>query len=78
MRGQKLVCTDGQCYAVPCVLRTAIDGQIQSWGTSLDLMGVEEIAALEVYLGPSSIPAEFASLRRDQACGLIVIWTRAG
>jgi len=35
-----------------------------------------EIHGIEVYPGPSTIPAEYASMRRDAACGLIVIWTR--
>lgn len=75
-RGQKLVQEGGRSYVVPCVLRTAIDGQVQPWGTSLDVVDPTEIIGIEVYLGASSIPAEFAAGRRDQFCGLIVIWTR--
>jgi hypothetical protein len=75
-RGQKLVQEDGQFYVVPCVLRTAIDGQIQPWGTSLDVIDPTELIGIEVYLGAANLPAEFALGRRDQFCGLIVIWTR--
>ncbi len=75
-RGSKLVTKDGQFYVVPCVLRTAIDGQIQPWGTSLDVLDPTEIAGIEVYLGASTMPAEFSAGRVDQLCGLLVFWTR--
>lgn len=75
-RGPKLVADGGQFYVVPCVLRTAIDGEIQPWGTSLDAIDPTEIVGIEVYLGASAIPAEFAAGRRDQFCGLLVFWTR--
>ena len=75
-RGPKLVEDGGQFYVVPCVLRTAVDGMIQPWGTTLDVVDPTEIVGIEVYLGASSLPAEFASGRRDQLCGLIAIWTR--
>ena len=75
-RGRKLVQDGGQFFVVPCVLRTAIDGQLQPWGTSLDVVDPGEIAGIEVYLGASSIPAEFAAAQRDQFCGLLVFWTR--
>ncbi len=37
---------------------------------------IRDIEALEVYTGPSDVPGEFAG--RTAACGVIVIWTRAG
>jgi hypothetical protein len=75
-RGSKLVTKDGQFYVVPCVLRIAIDGQVQPWGTSLDVLDPTEIAGIEVYLGASTMPAEFSAGRVDQLCGLLVFWTR--
>lgn len=77
-RGPKLVNDNGQFYVVSCVLRTVIDGQVQPWGTSLDIIDPTEVVGIEVYLGASSIPAEFAVGRRDQFCGLLVFWTRSG
>ena len=77
-RGSKLVRDEGAFYVVPCVLRTVIDGQLQPWGTSLDIINPREIAAVEVYLGAASIPSEFAAGLRDQFCGLLVFWTRSG
>ena len=37
---------------------------------------IRDIVALEVYLGPSDIPGEFAGT--NAGCGAIVVWTRSG
>lgn len=37
---------------------------------------IGDIEAVEVYTGPSEVPGEFSG--RTAACGVIVIWTRAG
>ena len=59
-----------------CPLRVAVDGQLMSAGYSVnDLVG-EEIHGIEVYPGPSTIPAQYASMQRDAPCGLIAVWTR--
>ncbi len=76
-RGRKLV-SDGQFFVVPCVLRVAIDGVVQPWGTSLDVIVPAEVIGIEVYLGPASVPAEFAALQRDGFCGLLMFWTGGG
>lgn len=76
-RGPKLVARlGGGPGAVPCVLRVAVDGQIQPPGTPLDIVTPEAIEGVEIYLGPATMPAEFATARRDQSCGLVLIWTR--
>jgi len=38
----------------------------------------EEVAALEVYGGASSVPAQFNSHAQDSRCGVILIWLYAG
>jgi hypothetical protein len=75
LRGEKLVTERGRITVASCVLRTAIDGVVQPWGTSVDILDPVEVLAIEVYLGPASMPAEFASGRRDQFCGLLMFWT---
>jgi len=76
-RGSKLVTLpDGRMVVAECTVRVAIDGQVQPGGTSLDVVAPEEIEGVEIYSGPATIPAEFATARRDQFCGLILIWTR--
>jgi hypothetical protein len=37
---------------------------------------IRDIEAIEVYLGPTDVPGEFAG--SNSACGVIVIWTRSG
>lgn len=59
-----------------CPLQVAVDGQLKEWGYAVNAITPEEIHGIEIYPGPASIPAEYASMRRDAACGLIMIWTR--
>ena len=59
-----------------CPLRVAVDGQLKEPGYSLNLLAPEEIHGIEIYPGPSTIPAEYATMASNGACGVIVIWTR--
>lgn len=63
---------------VPCVFRVAVDGVLRNWGFSLDEIDPKEIHGIEVYPGPSTIPAQYALTSRDAACGMVLIWTRRG
>jgi hypothetical protein len=53
-----------------------IDGHLREWGFAVNSIAPEEIHGIEVYPGPGTIPAEYASMSRDSSCGLIAIWTR--
>jgi hypothetical protein len=58
-----------------CAMQFYVDGIFMTPGTfSVDDIPPETLEALEVYRGPSEIPARFR--QRDTACGLVVIWTR--
>jgi hypothetical protein len=59
-----------------CVLQVAVDGQLKEWGYAVNSIAPEEIHGIEVYPGPATTPAEYASIRRDAYCGLIMVWTR--
>jgi Carboxypeptidase regulatory-like domain/TonB-dependent Receptor Plug Domain len=59
-----------------CPMQVAVDGQLREWGFAVNTIAPEEIHGIEVYPGPATIPAEFASMKRDANCGLIMIWTR--
>ncbi|MHB1311415.1 MAG: carboxypeptidase-like regulatory domain-containing protein [Gemmatimonadaceae bacterium] len=70
--------TKGGDDLAPCVMRIAVDGSMREWGFSLDEIEPKEIHGIEVYPGPATIPVQFGGLRKDAACGLVMIWTRRG
>ena len=61
----------------PCYLAVGVDGQIKDWGFSVDDIDPQDIFAIEIYNGPSTIPRELLSLAQNAYCGLVMIWTRA-
>lgn len=62
----------------PCVMRDGVDGQMKEWGFPMDAIDPNHIHGIEVYNGPASIPSEYAGMRTDAYCGLVMIWTRMG
>lgn len=74
-RGYKVDMKRGESMA-PCVMRIGVDGQIKEPGYSINSIDPLQVYGVEVYSGPSSIPAEFDGLRTDAFCGLVLIWTR--
>ena len=75
-RGHKVVAGPAANIA-PCVMAVGVDGQIKEWGYPVDEIVPNEIYGIEVYSGPSTMPREFATLVRDNYCGIVMIWTRA-
>lgn len=75
-RGPKVVATGAAMTSVPCVMRTAVDGQMLPWGTSIDLVHANAVAAIEIFTGPATVPTEFGGQAKDIGCGLVAIWTR--
>ncbi|PYP61860.1 MAG: hypothetical protein DMD26_16715, partial [Gemmatimonadetes bacterium] len=61
----------------PCIMAVGVDGQIKEWGFPVDDITPNDIYGVEVYSGPATMPREFATLRPDGYCGLVMIWTRA-
>jgi hypothetical protein len=59
-----------------CPLQVALDGQLKEWGFAVNSIPPKEVHGIEIYPGAATIPAEYASMRRDASCGLIMIWTR--
>jgi outer membrane cobalamin receptor len=58
-----------------CAMQFYIDGAFISPGTfSIDEITPDQIEAIEIFRGPSEIPARFR--QTDTACGLVIIWTR--
>ena len=61
----------------PCVMAIGVDGQLKEWGFPVDEIPPNDIYGIEIYNGAATMPREFASLRPDGYCGLVMIWTRA-
>lgn len=58
-----------------CPMQYYVDGMFMSPGTfSVDEIVPVQIEAIEIFRGPSEIPARFR--QRETGCGLVVIWTR--
>jgi hypothetical protein len=65
----------GRSVASACVMQYYVDGAFISPGTfSIDEITPDQIEAIEIYRGPSEIPARFR--QQDTACGLVIFWTR--
>lgn len=59
-----------------CPLRFIVNGLPFPSGTSLNMFSPREIAAVEVYAGPASIPLEFGVTGPNSGCGVVAIWLR--
>ena len=61
----------------PCPFQIFVDGQI--FDESGDLSNAPppgDVAGIEIYSGPATIPLEYK--RHDTMCGIILIWTKIG
>jgi hypothetical protein len=57
-----------------CLPEYIVDDQVQNdFGPTTP---IRDIIGVEVYSGPTDVPAEYAG--RNAGCGVIVIWTRSG
>ena len=63
---------------VDCVLQVMVDGILMPEYTDIDVVVPKAAYGIEVFNGPSSIPVQLKSSRKDSWCGLIAIWTRSG
>jgi len=77
-RGMAPQAYEGGKTAAPCILRVIIDGMAMPAGISVDNISPNEVAGMEIYAGPSSMPVELAHYQEDSWCGAIIIWTKGG
>jgi hypothetical protein len=60
-----------------CVMQVLLDGIVLPQNFDLDLLPPpKQIAGIEVYTGPATIPPQFSGA--DRRCGVIAVWTRDG
>jgi hypothetical protein len=77
-RGMAPQAYQGGKTAAPCILRLIVDGMAMPAGSSIDNISPNEVAAMEIYAGPSSTPVELAHYQEDSWCGAILVWTKGG
>jgi hypothetical protein len=81
MRGVTVECGGGLgCHIrmtrapMQCLPEYVVDDNVDNmFGPTIP---VRDIQALEVYVGPTDVPGEYAG--RNAGCGVIVIWTKSG
>ncbi len=60
-----------------CVMQVLLDGIVLPRNFDLDLLPPpKQVAGIEVYTGPASVPAQFGGV--DRRCGVVAVWTRDG
>lgn len=60
-----------------CAMQILLDGIILPRSFNLELLPPpKQIAGVEVYTGPASVPPQFGGV--DRRCGVIAVWTRDG
>ena len=74
--GVQLVVSRRLASSSRCPLQIAVDGELRYGGFQINSLVAEEIHGIEIYPGAATIPAEYASMRGDMRCGLLMIWTR--
>ena len=86
MTGVSVIYYEGSTVAVSrrrgitCPLKVYLDGmemygfQVEQFNiVDLDTIPLEEVAGIEVYIGPSETPIEFS---RYNQCGVLLVWSR--
>lgn len=60
-----------------CTMQILLDGIVLPRNFNLDLLPPpKQIAGIEAYTGPATIPPQFGGV--DRRCGVIAVWTRDG
>jgi len=81
VRGMALSCRSGICIPRPvrasrsCNPIVVVD-RVSTDAAVLAGMVPNDIEAIEVYLGMSTVPAEYLQSANKAQCGMIVVWTR--
>jgi len=55
-----------------CLMQLGVDGELL-YGFNLNTLVPEDVHGIEIYPGPATVPAEFASMRGTARCGLIMV-----
>ena len=58
-----------------CPLAVFVDGSYTTI-RNVDELALEDLAAVEVYRGPTEVPAGFHAPMYDRTCGALLVWSR--
>lgn len=68
---------EGSALTGGCAMQVLLDGIIMPRNFDIELLPPpKQLAGIEVYEGPATIPPQFSGA--DRRCGLIAVWTRDG
>ena len=68
---------EGDALQGGCPMQIVLDGITLPSKFNLDLLpSPKQIAGMEIYSGPATVPPQFGG--NDRRCGLIAVWTREG
>lgn len=60
-----------------CPLAIFLDGVEAAYlARAVDAVPFRDVAAVEVYRGPSEVPIEYTQTRSSETCGAVLVWTR--
>lgn len=60
-----------------CPMSVYMDGVEMAYvEQNIDALPFDDIAAVEIYRGPSEVPLEFTQTKMRETCGVVLVWTR--
>lgn len=60
-----------------CEMTVYLDGiEMAGAANAVDTLPFDDVAAVEVYRGPSELPIEYAHTKFGDTCGAVLVWTR--
>ena len=60
-----------------CLMSVFLDGNEMAFiALNIDALPFDDVAAVEIYRGPSEIPLEYSYQKQDNTCGAVLVWTR--
>ncbi len=60
-----------------CLMTVYLDGTEMAYiAANIDALPFDDVAAIEIYRGPSEMPLEYSYQKSNDTCGAVLVWTR--
>ncbi len=60
-----------------CLMTVYLDGiEMAFIASNIDALPFDDVAAIEIYRGPSEVPLEYTYTKSNDTCGAVLVWTR--